>query len=808
MKNDLFFALRMIATHRWFSAAVIVTLALGIGVNTTVFTLVNTVLFKPVPVPGGERLVTINGQNLTKPDSRFGVSHPDFQEFRAQQQSFESIEAIAGGQGTISDQGNPPEQFNLARVSVGLFEMLHLKPVVGQGFAPAHGKPGTEPVILLGYGIWKNRYANDPNIVGRVVRVNGVPTTIIGVMPEGFKFPSREDGWRPLVPDAEMEKRTNRPLQMFGVLKPGTSIAAAGADLAVVARRLSNEFSDANKDIGVIVRTFHETFNGGPIRVVFLAMQGAVVFVLLIACANVANLMLSRAIARRREIAVRAAVGASRGQIIRQLLVESVLLSVLGGVLGLGLAAAGVHAFDVATQDVGKPYWLEFTMDYRVFGYFAVICVVSGLLFGLAPALRASRVDLNEALKEGTLAAGSHSGGKLTAVLVVLQFALTVVLLTGAGLMVRSFFTVQTMNDFVPVERIFTSRVGLPEGKEQRYAKREDRLRFYEDLATRLAALPGVTHVAVASDLPGLGAGTRDIEFEGKPVDATATPPRASTLVTTPSYLATINQAVVMGRGFLETDGETGKEAALVTREFAKKYWSGQAEVVGQRFRVLMGKDRKPGPWIAVVGVVSDIVQRGDDADAPPIMYLPQRQEARGGMAMLVRTSGDPATLAQPVRATIAALDPDLPLFDVRTLSEAINRGFWHLKVFGTLFLAFAGIALLMASIGLYAVVAQSTARRTREIGIRMALGSTAGGIVRLVLGRGLTQLAIGLVLGIAGAYGATRFLQKILFRVSPQDPVVFVAVTVLLVAIGVVACLIPARRAARIEPTQALRSE
>lgn len=808
MKNDFRFALRMIATHRWFSAAVIMTLALGIGVNTTVFTLVNAVLFKPVPVPGGSRLLTINGQNLTKTDSRFGVSYLDFQEFRTQQRSFESIEAVIGSDMTISEQGNPPEQFRIGRVSPGLFSMLRMPPVLGQGFTEANGKAGAEAVLLIGHGIWTNRYGRDPAVLGRAVRVNGKPATIVGVMPEGFKFPLREDGWMALVPDAEFEQRANRPLQLFALLRPGTPIEAAGADVAVIAQRLTKEFPDTNKDTGALVRTFHDTYNNGKIRAIFLTLLGAVGFVLLIACANVANLMLSRAIARHREIAVRAALGASRWQIIRQLLTESVLLSCLGGLLGLGFAAAGVHAFDVATADVGKPYWIQFTMDYVVFAYFAAVSVLSGILFGLAPALRASRTDLTLALKDGTLGSGSHSGGKLTAVLVVVQFALTVVLLAGAGLMVRSFFAAQRVNPFVPVEQIFTARLGLPSDKEQRYAKREDRLRFYEELLPRLGALPGVTHVAATSSLPGLGAGNRDLEFEGQALADLSKAPRALLVVHTPGYFAAVRQPLVAGRDFTTTDGDAGKEAAVVTREFATKYWPGQADVTGRRFRMLTGKEKKAGPWISVIGVAGDVIQRGDDADAPPLFYLPHRQEGWGGLALLLRTSSDPAMLAQSVRATVQGLDQDLPLFDVRTMTEALYRSYWHLKIFGTLFLVFAVIALLMASVGLYAVVAQATARRTREIGIRMALGATAGGIVRLVLARGLVQLGIGLVLGLGGAFAATGLMEKLLFRVSPQDPVVFTAISVTLLAIGVFACWLPARRAARIEPTHALRTE
>lgn len=808
MKEDLRFAVRMMATHRWFSLAVIATLALGIGVNTTVFTLANAVLFKPVPVPGGDRLVSISGQNLTRADSRFGVSLSDFNEFRATNRTFAGIEACQGTSVIVSENGNPPERFRMARVTPGLFTLIKTPVILGRGLVPDDARPGGPEVLLLSHAVWQSRYGGDPGIVGRVVRVDGKPATVVGVMPEGFRFPYNEDGWLPLASTADLEKRSNRWLQVFALLKPGTPIAAAGADLAVIAQRLAKEFPDTNKDVGVLVRTFHEAYNGGPIRLVFLTMLGAVGFVLLIACANVAVMMLSRAVARRREIAVRAALGASRWQLIRQLLIESVLLSVLGGLTGLGLAAAGVHVFDLTTQDAGKPYWIEFSMDYVVFGYLALISVLTGLLFGLAPALRASRVDLNMALKDGAPASGSSNAGKLVGGLVVLQFALTVVLLAGAGLMVRSFFAAQVVNRFVPARQIFTARVGVPEGPERRYAQPANRLRLYEQLLERTAALPGVTHAALTTHLPGLGSGIREIEIEGRPLNDPKGGLRVATGVHTPGYLAMIALPVIAGRDFTPTDGDAGKEAAIVTREFAAKYWANQS-AVGARFRFLEGRERKPGTWISVVGVCGDIVQRGQDPDAPPLVFTPLRQEPMGGMALALRTSADPAALAGPVRAAVQSVEPDLPLFEVRTLPGALERQLWPLRVFGTLFLSFAGIALLIASVGLYAVMAEATGRRTREIGIRMALGATSVRILQLVLGRGLVQLSAGVVLGLGGAYFATQLLARVgrlLFQVSAHDPAVFASVTITLIGIGVMACLLPARKAARIDPVNALR--
>ena len=806
MLQDLRFAFRMIASHRWFSLAVITTLALGIGINTTVFTLVNAVLFKPVPIPGGERIVTVVNQNTLDHRERNGIAWPDYLEYKGKNHTFEGLEALANEDGTISEVGVPPERFRLARVTPGLFSLIRTPPITGRGFTEADGRAGAEAVVLLGHAVWQKRYGSDPGVVGRKVRVGGKPATIIGVMPAGFKFPDNQDFWTAFRPEAGSEKRDNRNLQLFGLLRPGITVVAANADLQVISGRLAAEFPDTNKAISALVRTFHDTYNGEQIRSVFLMMLGAVGFVLLIACANVANMMLSRALARGREIAVRAALGATRWQLVRQMLVESVLLSSLGGLLGLGISAFGVHAFDLATQDVGKPYWVLFEMDWRAFGYFASISVLSGILFGLVPALRASRVDLNTAMKDGTAGGGRHRG-RLTGALVVFQFALTVVLLAGAGLMMRSFFAVQALNPFVQPEHFFTARIQLPEGKGEAYGEPLTRRQFYEKLLPELRALPGVTQVSATSHLPGLGSARRDVEIEGGPVPDPKHRPNASIVVQTTGYLAAIGLPILQGRGFEETDGDPGKEAAVVSRAFANRHWPDQP-AVGRRFRFI--ENDKPGPWLTVTGISADIVQNMQERDAPPVVFTPYRQEPWGWMALVLRTTADPNTLAAPVRVALQRIDQDLPLFEVRTLTTALERQRWFLVVFGTLFLSFALTGLLMASVGIYAVIAQATLRRTREIGIRMALGATAANVVRLVLARGLGQLGLGLALGLGGAFGATTLLTKVelVMQVSASDPLVFISITILLIIIGLFACWLPARRAARIAPTEALRSE
>jgi len=804
MLKDLRFAFRMLASRPWFSATVIVTLALSIGVNTTIFTLVNAVLFKPVPLPNGERMVVVSERLSSDPRGRLRISLAEFHDYRAQTRTLDGLEAVERTQGVISEAGNPPERYDMGLTSSGLFGMLQTYPVMGRPFAPADALKGAAPVVLIGHSVWQKRYNGAADIVGRVVRINGIPATIVGVMPAGFRFPDTRDLWMPLVPTPEDENRAYRRLMAFGLLSKGTDISTAQLDLARISGAMSKEFPATNKDVAALVQTFQEAFNGGPVRFVFLLTQGAVGFVLLIACANVANMMLSRAESRSREIAVRAAVGASRVQIIRQLLTESIVLSVIGGSLGLILSQFGVNAFDLATQNVGKPYWVKFTMDWRAFGYFAIISIATGLIFGIVPALRASRVDLNTALKDGS-AAGTRRGGRLTSALVVFQFALTLVLLSGAGLMIRSFLEARLINPFVPAEHLLTARVSLPDGKGERYESVDARRKMHDLVFERLSALPGVSGVALASDMPGLGSQSRDIEIEGQTPKDPKQLPRAAAVFATPSYLPTIGQPLLMGRPFNTTDGLEGREASVVTRAFATRFWP-DSSPIGKRFRFIT--DGKPAAWNTVIGVCGDVVQDTMAENPAPLAYFSDRQEPWAWMGILLRTRGDPAADTSSLRAALQEIDPNLPLFDVRTLPDAIDSEHWFLKVFGALFLSFALIALLMASVGVYAVVAQSTSRRTREIGIRMALGASAGRVVRLVLARGLIQLGIGLVVGLTCAIFALRLMHGIPGLSQHGDSLVLVVVGAILVAVGGFACWLPAQRAALVAPTEALRAE
>lgn len=798
MRNDLRYALRMILSHRWFSIAVVGTLALGIGLNTMVFTLINAVLFKPVPVPGGARLVSIISRNLKTSQRFVPLSFADFEDYRTQASSLEAIEGAIDEEGVISENGNPPQSYHLQRATAGVFSMLHTNPILGRAFIVGDDKPGASPVVVIGYGIWKDRYGSTPNVIGRQVRVNGMSATIIGVMPNGYRFPSGVDMWMPLVPTPELQKRDTRRIMAYGILKPAVSVQQAVSEFDGMARRLAMQYPE-DKDLGASVETFHERYNGGNIRIIFLLMLAAVGFVLLIACADVANMMLSRALMRRREISIRAALGATRWRVIRQFLMECLLLSMFGGLSGMGLAAFGVRWFDFSTREV-RPSWIAFTMDYTVFGYFAGLCIVSGLLFGMAPALRVSRADLNEVLKEGGRSVGRQREGWLTSVLVVFQFALTLVLLTGAGIFVHSILASFATNPAIPSKQLTTARLDLP---DSRYKDADARVRFYDQLLPRLRAIPGVSHVAIVSSPPGLGAAREQIELEHAPVAEPTHRPWISFVAQSPGYFETIHLGLVDGRDFTAMDGAPQRAGAILTREAAAHFWPNQ-DPVGKRFRLYDDKN-KPTEWITVTGVSENVVQEVITNDPRPLIFVPYRQEGWDSMSLIVESSHDPTAA---VRAAVQKLDPELPLREVSSLSDAMERETWFLRLFGKIFASFAFIGLIMASVGIYAVIAHAGSRRTQEIGVRMALGASVKSILMLVMRRGLWQIGAGLVVGLALALPAIRLMAALPLGVSTSDPTVLVMVAAVLVGVGAFACWLPARRAAALDPVQAIRYE
>jgi predicted permease len=811
MLQDLRFALHLIVKDRWYSAVAIIALALGIGVNATVFTLVNAVLIRGLPYKDSAKLYMLSSQR--QQGGRSGVSPLDLTDWKSQARSFTGIGAFAGTGGNISDDRAAPQSVRAMRLSANVFSLLGQQPLFGRDFGPRDDQPGAERVVLLGYSVWKNRYGDDRTIIGKTLRVDGKPATIVGVMPEGMMFPSNAEMWMPLVPVPE-DKRSSRYLQVFGRLRDDVSKTQAQTELNGIAARLATAYPDTNKDFGAVsVETFSERFNGGNIRTVMLAMMGAVSFVLLIACANVANLLLSRSVHRSREIAVRIALGATRWRVVRQLLVESVCLGVIGGVIGLGLAAIGVRLFDRAVADSGKPYWVIFTFDATVFSFLALICIATGVIFGLAPALQVTKTNVNEVLKEGGRGnAGGVRARWLTGTMVVLELALTLVLLVGAGLMIRSFLKLYTLDLGIKTENLLTVGLGLSNTK---YPNADARRAFYDSFGPRLASIPGVQSVAFTSSVPPFGSGRRGFELEGGPVrKPEEQAPQVSTVIISPAFFDTVGVQLRRGRAFHDVDGNAGAETVIINERLAAEFFKNE-DPIGRRLRFVQGPPPagQPAPpvpvWRTIVGI-SPTIRHANQQDAEPtnVVYIPSRQEPQGGMSMLVRTALPPGALMTAVREQMRLIDPDQPVQTVQTMAQMLDRQMWPYRVFGSLFAIFAVIALVMSAVGLYAVMAYSVTQRRTEIGVRMALGANSGDVRWLILRRGLWQMGLGLVLGLAGAFGLSRVLRTLLVQVTPTDPLTFSVITIILTAVAIAACLIPARRASRVDPLVALRAE
>jgi putative ABC transport system permease protein len=802
--HDVKFALRTLANSPGFAAVAVLTLALGIGVNATVFTLANAVLFKGFPMDNADRILYLNMKNPNNSQQFIGASYPDFRDWRAQTKSFVGMSAFTGGRASVSDKAGLPETFQMLRMSANGFALIGQKPVAGRNFAADEDAANAAPVAILSYGLWERRYAKDNSVMGQVISINGTPTTVIGVMPRDFAFPNAADLWMPLTPTAESEKREVRNLAVFGRMADDTTLKLARAEMETISRNLQSAYPNTNQGLEAWVRTFNEFYIGTWLKTIFGAMLGAVSFVLLIACANVANLLLGRAVGRMREISIRMALGAGRWRIIRQLLVESVMLSIAGGIIGWLIAIWGAHAFDLAIIPYGKPAWLKFSMDYRVFTYLVAISIGTGILFGLAPALRLASVDVNTSLKDGGRGSSTGARGKhLSSILVIAEVALAVVLLAGAGLMVRTFLNVYRASLGVNTNNVLTMRLALPASK---YPKPTDQIAFHERLKPRLQALAGVASVDIANFLPTGGSSSFEYELEGVPPVGSQRRPTLSALVIGPDYFRAVDVRPQSGRVFTDADGVSGPPVAIVNQSFAGKFWPGQ-DPIGKRLRLYTAGT--PEPWLQVVGVVPNIVQNDiSPRQIDPLIYIPYRQKPQADMAIVGRTIVPPGTLATAFRREIQGVDSDLPIYNLWTMQERLERNYWFYRILGVLFVIFAGIALFLASIGLYAVMAHSVSQRTQEIGVRMAMGATARAILRLLFTQGMLRVAVGVAIGLVGAFGVTRVLKAILVQVAPADPMTFATASVVLAIAAALGCWIPARRAMRVDPMVALRHE
>ena len=818
MLQDLRFALRLIGKDRWFATVAVLALSLGIGMNAMVFTLVNAVLIRGLPFPDSGNLYMLGWD--TGGDGAAGVSYPELQDWRNQARMFEGIAAFWNSNFNLSDGHALPEQARGARLTANAFTVLRQQPLIGRDFTPEDERSGAEPVVILGHTIWKNRYNADPSVLGRTLRVNGAAATIIGVMPPNMQFPTNAAMWMPAVPTGtQQSQRTSRFLNAFGRVKDGISRAEAVTEMNGIAGRLVASYPEAHKELTrVAVQTFNERFNGGKIRVVFLSMMGAVGFVLLIACANVANLQLSRSARRSREIAVRIALGATRWRIVRQLLVESVLLGFMGGALGLLLTLVGVRLFDAAVAESGKPYWIVFSVDYVVIAYLAAICLLTGVLFGLAPALHVTRTSLNEVMKEGGRGTAGGRGARWTSgILIVGELALTIVLLVGAGLMVRSFLKLYAIDIGLNPDNLMAMRLSLSGPK---YDKPEVRREFYTSLEAKLAAIPGIDASSVSSSVPPFG-GTwrRQFEIDGRPVrKPEERPVEVSSVTINPAFFDVAGLQMRRGRSFNALDGSPGVETTIINERMAAQFFPNE-DPIGRRIKFIRPDPPAGAPapspalppemWRTIVGVAPTLRHNSpQDAEPDAVTYLPLRQHPDRFVMLFVRSRLEPGTIMNAVRREVQAIDQDQPVFTVQTVEQMLTQATWPYRVFGSLFALFAVFGLVLSSVGLYAVMAYSVTQRTAEVGVRMALGAEGPQVSWMFLKRGLIQLAIGLSIGLAAAFGVSRVLGTLLVQTTPTDPLTFVVITVLLSLTAVAACVIPARRATRIDPLIALRAE
>jgi putative ABC transport system permease protein len=809
--HDLRFAARRLVKDRWITLAAVTALSLGIGATSAMFTIVNAVLLRGLPFDDPDRIVRLDSQDTR--GRTFGVSLQDFDDWQRASKAFSGMAISFNGSLNFSADDRAPEQYQGGYISANGFDIIGETTVLGRSFGPEDDRPGAPAVAVIGDNLWKTRYGGDPAIVGRSVRINALPVTIVGVMPQGMKWPFNSEAWLPmsqLSPAFRNQGRQSRFLMGYGRLADGVTIEQAQSELTNISAQLQKEYADSNKDISGRVRSFNESVVGDNLKTVFWALMGAVSFVLLIACSNVANLLLARAASRSREIAVRVSLGATRARVVRQLLVESVLLAFVSGAVGLGLAVALIRWFDAETAEVGKPFWMVFSMDGTVFAFFAVVCLATGIVFGLAPALHVSKTNVNEVLKEGGRAgSGGVRAKRWTAGLVVAELTLALVLLAGAGFMMRSFFNMYRVDPGFDTSRLLLMSIILPGRK---YPDAESQLTFLRRVDERLNAVGAIEAASTAMTWPLTGGAQRQLVVEGRAPQAGEKPLPVTMITVGPNYFKALGVRLARGRGWTETDGGPGREVAIINPELATRYF-GNEDPIGQRIRL---SDDTPGgttsAWATVIGLTPPLRQRSYRNPEPdPVVWMPHEQnpgQGPRGAGILIRGRSDPGSLTAQLRKEIFALDPDMPLANIRTMDQFLEQQRWDIRIFGTMFSVFAGIAILLATVGLYAVTAYSVTQRTQEIGIRMALGAEAQHIRRLILRRGLAQLGVGVAFGLAGAIGVGQILRSQLVQTGPADPITLGSITLLLVIVGVTACLWPARQAAKLDPVAALRHE
>jgi putative ABC transport system permease protein len=809
--QDLRYGARMLARNPGFTAVAVLTLALGIGANTAIFSVVNAVLLRPFPYNDPSRVAVVWETQLQQGLPYMYAAPPNYADWREQNQVFEEMAAFSP-EGFFLAQEDEPVRVRGAEVSASLFRVLGVSPFVGRAFSPEEDQPGRGQVVLLSHGLWQSRFGAGPAVIGQAITLNQQSYTVLGIMPPDFAFPppidlegsapyQRTDLWVPLAMDLEGGQRGAHYMTVIARLKPGVSLQRAEAEMNVIARRLEQEFPNSNTGWGITLVPLDQQVLGEA-RPALLVLLGAVGFVLLIACVNVANLLLARSATRQKEFAIRSALGAPRARLARQLLTESTLLALLGGGAGLLLALWGMDSLlKLAPRNV--PRLEEAGIDLWVISFTLAVSLLTGLLFGLAPPFQSSSPRLNQWLKEGGRTAVQGAGHiRLRGVLVVTEIALSLVLLVGAGLLFKSFLQLRGVDPGFQSENVLTLRLSLPQTK---YPQAAQRIAAYSEIEQRILDLPGVESAGFIYDIP-LAADRQGTSFqiEGEPPPGPNENRQINFTFVTPGYLRAMGIPLLRGRFFTEQDGRETEEVIIINETLARRFFS-QEDPTGKR--LFLGFSTQVARRI--VGVVGDVKHDTLTRDYAPAVYVPYYQVPWSGrMSLAVRSSAQPSAVLASVREQIRSVDRDLPVFSVMTMNQVLSNSVAQPR-FSTLMLGvFAGVALLLAAVGIYGVISYSVSQRTHEMGIRMALGAQPRDIFRLVVGQGMVLTLIGVGVGLAASFALTRFLESLLFGVSATDPATFAGVSVLLAAVALLACYLPARRATRVDPLVALRYE
>jgi predicted permease len=804
--TDVRSGVRMLLRYPTLSSVAILTLGLGIGLSTTVFCVVNGGLFKGLPFPDADRVVSVVTTHPAQNQPRQPVSVHDLAIWQERQTSFEKFGAFGFAPVNLATGDGRPERVSAGRLTVTAFEALGVQPVLGRGFRDGDDRPGAEPIMLLGYDLWRDRFGSAPDIVGRSIRANGMYRTVVGVMPQKFAFPIREALWMPLSIDPLATPRGQGPnFQVIARLKPGVSMSEARTQMVGIASQIEREFQTTNRGVGADVMPYTMFVFGPEIYGLLYTMLGAGIGVLLIACVNVSNLLAARASLRQREVAVRMALGAGRSRVVRQHLTEVVVLAIIGGAVGIALSIWGMSLFAQALAINPPPFWISFELDYRVMLFVTGLVAIATLSAGTLPALHAARVSAAAALKEESRGTTSGRLGRFSNGLVVLELAVSCGLLIAAGLMIKSVVQLKTLDMPFGIDNVLTARVDLP---QRSYPDSAASIRFFEQLLPRLQAVPGVEAATLSDGLPAAGNGTIPVQIEGRAYPLESDSPLAREGIVTPGYFDTFQTPVVNGREFTPSDVAGSQPVAIVNESFARLHYP-NINPVGHQFKRVRPKGGEP--WLTIVGVVPDLLMEGiGNNNASPVgYYIPISQsDVANGVRVAVRTQGEPSAMAPLLRTAVASLDSDLAIYEVDTMRTVIDRQTWFYTIFGTFFMAFGVCALLLAAAGLYGVMSFAVTQRTREMGVRSALGAQGGQLILLVMRKSVIQLAVGLAFGLGLALLASGALQPVLYHVDPRDLTVFAGVIATLAAASLLASFLPAWRVTKVDPGLALAAE